>query len=214
MKELVIIQPGYQGLEQIAFIDDYVKKTDSYLPLHVGSVEYIRNVWQAFGIDEPKPLGYPKILEKYFNREIREQAIILNDKKFIKPYWPKKFDTYISTGITTCFIPGWAIEQEIVEFAQEYRVYCIGNTIVGHGRYDSLELDDLDIVDVYEFTKCIMNDWTDKPCAYAIDVGIIVGKGLSLVELTDAWSLGHYKPMSFEHYGKMLKLRWNEIVEN
>ena len=218
MKELVIIQPGYQGLEQIAFVDDYIKKTDSYLPLHMGSVEYIRNVWQAFDIDEPRPLGYPPELKQYFNRKIEHQYHCgwIKGDLFVKPYYPKKFDTFITygEGEFASYPIEQRFEQEIVEFAQEYRVYCIGNTIVGHGRYDPLELDDLDIVDVYEFTKCIMNDWTDKPCAYAIDVGIIVGKGLSLVELTDAWAIGWYKPMSLEQYSKMLKLRWNEIVEN
>ena len=218
MKELVIIQPGYKGLEQIAFLDDIVKKADSYLPLHMGSVEYIRNVWQAFDIDEPRPLGYPEQLKKYFNRKIEHQLHSgwIKGNLFVKPYWPKTFEIYVTKpeGEFAPYPIVQRFEQEVVEFEQEYRVYCIDNVIVGHGRYDSLELDDLDIVDVYEFVKCIMNDWTDKPCAYAIDVGIIAGKGLSLVELTDAWALGHYKPMSFEHYGKMLKLRWNEIVEN
>jgi hypothetical protein len=103
--------------------------------------------------------------------------------------------------------------QEIVVFDQEYRVYCIGDKIVGHGRYDSNDSDDLDIVEVYQFCEQVMKAWTAKPAAYAIDVGRIVDRGLSIVELTDAWAIGLYKPMSFEMYSKMLQVRWNQIME-
>ena len=225
MRDLVITQPGYSGLETVPFIGQ-TRPHDAYLPLHVGSVEYIRAVWEKFGVIEPAPLGYPIELNPYYNRNISiirryGKRDYTTQPKFVKPLFPKVFEPeivkqevynpYQSNGKTA---RDW-IEQEVVEFDQEYRVYCVKNVIVGYGRYDPNESEDLKAVEVFAFVENVIKDWkTNKPIAYAIDVGVIKGRGLSIVELTDAWAIGLYKPCPLSAYAEMLRLRWDQIVKN
>jgi ATP-grasp domain, R2K clade family 3 len=105
-------------------------------------------------------------------------------------------------------------EQEVVEFQQEYRVYILRGLIVGCGRYDDLDLPDVEQAELNSLACNIMAAWKDAPVAYAIDLGIIKDRGLSLVEITDAWAIGWYKPFDRKLYAEMLKARWDEIVGN
>lgn len=215
MQDLVVIQPGYRGLEQVAFLDDNKKIAEHYLPLHVGSVEYVLSVWTKYEIQHPEPNNHPDELEKFLNRQIK--YFPSGDKKvsnlFVKPCWPKEFDTYV-VGDTPIVVREQIWAQDVVEFQQEYRVYILRGLIVGCGRYDDLELPDIEQAELNALACNIMAEWKDAPVAYAIDLGVIKGRGLSLVEITDAWAIGWYKPMDRKLYAEMLKSRWDEIVGN
>ena len=215
MQDLVVIQPGYKGLEQIAFLDDNKKIAEHYLPLHVGSVEYIRNVWKEYNIEQPEPNNHPIPLRKFMNRDIYYTHGAYKPKpgRFIKPHWQKAFDAFISTD--NCpVIYSQFFDQEVVEFQQEYRVYILRGLIVGCGRYDDLDLPDVEQAELNAMACNIMAEWKDATVAYAIDLGVIKERGLSLVEITDAWSVGWFKPMDRKLYAEMLKARWDEIVGN
>jgi hypothetical protein len=204
-----IVQPGYPGIEGL--VDARViERKDFCIPLHVGTVKHMLGVFERLGISVP-PLGYPACLNGFYRRAVNRHFID-SPKIFVKPYWCKSFDPYVKTPeeIEPPSARRWV--QEYVEFDQEYRVYCIGSEIISIARYDPNESNDLDEKSIRQFCYTVIREWTSRPAAYAIDVGWIKGRGLAIVELTDAWAIGRYKPMTMPDYTRMLQVRWDELM--
>lgn len=97
----------------------------------------------------------------------------------------------------------------IVPFLSEYRVCVHNESILDARPYkgDSSLGYDRDLV------ARMINKLENPPIAYCLDVGVTMMDTTLLVEVTDAYSFGHYG-LSCESYGKMLIDRWNEITCN
>lgn len=214
-----VIQSAYNGVETIAvstICTNIIKSKSLYqplIPLHVGTVEFMQGVFNELGI-KVQELGYPDELKPFYKRDIVYNGFQKN--RFIKPYDCKRFDVFIRTDTDVLgygnVLSWWS--QEVVTFLQEYRVYCNGDNIMGMGRYDDLDDPDLDETEIRAFVEQVISTWKDRPIAYAIDIGIIAGRGMAVVELTDAWGMGLYKPMNMTQYYHMLLSRWDELVND
>jgi hypothetical protein len=211
-----VIEPGYGTIETFAF-EPIRQET---LPLHVGSIKWIKGIWDKNQIQIPEPLGLGVGLDHstFYKRNVGVVHWGLPagfdpwspKKYFFKPWVYKAFDTHIAKRCK--FYDQKYIYSDVVNFSQEWRVYCQGNSILGMGRYDDLDEEDISKNEIESFCQQVIEAWKNKPSAYAIDVGWIEGVGLAIVELTDAWALGFYKGMDSKLYAQMLETRWKEIV--
>ena len=186
----------------------------NYIP--VGSVEFIKQYADCFGIDLPKNISYPECLQKYLKRDLRKGIFVdAKNWEFVKPQSTKKFTGVIkrNLNLTECVTscePVWISEP--MTFNAEFRYYIVDGKIVGHSRYDDFENDLYADENVVRQMIC---DYLDQPVGYSIDVGINADNGETvLIEVNDGWALGLYPwgNMSNESYVDLITKRWKQII--
>lgn len=180
----------------------------------IGSVEYCRQFLRLLGVQEPNPYSYPKSLYTFLHRSVDVRDF--RDVPvgwFIKPCLVKLFDGKIKekddnlSGNVYCCPP--------VKFTFEWRYYVLNGEIFGKSRYDDFEEES---VAPDSYVKSIIQGFSDAPCGYAIDIGIIDdGRGYcgpALVEVNDGWALGYYRwgDMLEADYVRLITSRWVQII--
>lgn len=226
MNDIKYVTIGYDDLEK------ELPKLNHHLCIPVGSVEYIRKVFDILNIKEPEWNCYPLCLEWLFNRNIREGFVKdVKDGDFVKP---------IKTKLWTGFVYNSLIDKSLlndhdreqydlfekadknekvyisspVKFIAEYRYYVVEGRIIGNARYDDNEHDVLDpsndILD--KCIKSLVEEYGNN-ITCSVDTGVLDNGNIALVELNDAWALGLYgRSMKSVDYINMLITRWKQIV--
>ena len=193
----------------------------SYCP--VGSVEFVREYMRACEIAEPAPLDYPEELTKYLYRKVARHASIstVGKHRFVKPVGTKSWTGGILRSLTIepsmLDTPIWASDP--VNFVCEWRCYVMHGQLLFASRYDDQD-DDRPEPDFLSVKNMII-DYTQAPVAYTLDVGVLDSGETALVEVSDAWALGLYKPEpnaprialgNYQRaYAEMLWSRWNQL---
>ena len=193
----------------------------SYCP--VGSVEFVREYMQACKVSEPDPLDYPEELTKYLYRKVARHASISRVGKhlFVKPVSTKSWTGGILHSLTIepsmLDTPVWASHP--VSFVCEWRCYIMQGQLLFASRYD--EQDDDRPEPDFQSVKNMILDYTQAPAAYTLDVGVLDSGETALVEVSDAWALGLYKPEpnaprialgNYQRaYAEMLWSRWTQL---
>ena len=95
---------------------------------------------------------------------------------------------------------------EPVKWVTEYRIPVINKIPRDYCNY----FGNPDIQVDKSAVQNMIDDWTDSPKAYCLDVGVLDTGETALIEINDAFSCGSYS-MSAETYGDLLTTRWNEL---
>lgn len=202
----------------------------------VGSVEFVQAWIRHLGLVEPKPIDYPFSLYRFLGREVWvTQGVHLllasSFPIFVKPVATKAWaGRVLTTDSDLTGLDGPVLVSDVVRFNEEFRVYVLKQgtdpaKILFVGRYDNLdcglETAPLGVISkakemIQVFERGAGNH--SYPCAYALDIGITDTGKILLVEVTDAWAVGLYKPdigayPSYrKDYFKWLHARWEQIV--
>jgi hypothetical protein len=214
-----------RGYETLFYTRDDLAKgllpltKDSIVCGHIGIVQMALT---QLGASHPKNIDLPDEIQWAANRkiwkttlgEVRQSVFNIHYSPiFIKPL---KFQKYFTGHVVREFkdlIKTSALDddfevlaQEVIKFDSEWRFYVLKNEIVGCGHYfgDCLTFPDRTIVNK------ILGDFTSKPVACSIDVGVASGKTV-LVEVNDGYALGNYG-LNSSFYSQMMEARWDEMV--
>ena len=185
---------------------------DDYIP--IGTVEYIQRFAEISNIILPPNISYPRQLQKYLKRSIWLDTFQNVDPSlFVKPIRTKVFTGAIKSNITENVHPNTSVwVSEPINLINEYRFYIIDKTIVGYSRYDDNDNPDesIDITSIHQ----MINDYTEAPIGYSIDIGITDNQETILIECNDGYALGLYPwgNMTNEKYVELITKRWNEIL--
>lgn len=191
-----------------------------YLP--AGSVEFMREAFAAFGMQEPDDLDYllasEDELRRILGRSVRRQTVTEELKDmFIKPVTTKAFPAKVYAEVPSELMGHEAWVSDPVKFEHEWRVYVQKGQVIGHAQYDPgndapLSHEGLGLAG--KVINLMEQSPTKPPSAYAIDVGL-VGNRHVLVEINDGWATGFYtgaiKPVQYLNW---LQSRWMDICES
>lgn len=213
----------YFGYEVVKFEPDNFAGMSKECPVFCGVYQFPL-VLKYLGVDY-KPLpSYPAALSGYLNRKIEKTSlqeakarVLAGEVLFVKPTddnrksfngqlikekWPNR-DFQLFKALQS--------NQEVLickplEFLVEYRVFIHNGKILDSRKYRGdfrLNLD-------YNVVERAIADF-GGPVAYCLDFGLDSLGRTTLVEVTDANSLGHYGLDPF-YFTNMIIDRWNEIV--
>lgn len=181
-----------------------------------GWVRTIRLAWERLGVRAPAPIDYPQPLATWLHRRVwpgtlRDLAA-LDRPAFVKPAADAKlFDGRVH-------MPGDAIAvrqpvetsvwmSDVVQWRSEWRAYVRGGSIIGAYPYRG----DWRVSPSWSDLDAMVHSWSDSPCAYALDIGVLIDGRTALIEANDAWALGNYGLLPADYAG-LLRMRWDEIV--
>lgn len=197
--------------------------------LPIGSVEFIKDCMSVCGIKEPDNFSYPPELAGHLHRIVRPcRAGSIIGRWFIKPQRTKLFTGFVfdtmddPTSLTphdqeqhdaflrmpadaTIWISG------VVSWRCEHRIYVHEGRIIGRARYDDGPEDaaqpDAKII------QAMIDAMPRGVAAYGLDVGVLSTGETALVEVNDAWALGHYQggPGAADYFA-MLWARWSQML--
>ena len=187
-----------------------------------GVIPVMFSAMKKLGI-EYKHDDYPEQLRKYLHRRIWETKLgyikeqvfngYLVNPIFIKPKDKlKKFTGFLLNSIDDWFLTDGAADgtnivcSEPVKWVTEYRVPVINKIPRDYCNY----FGNPDIQVDKSVVQNMIDDWTDSPKAYCLDVGVLDTGVTALIEINDAFSCGSYS-MNAETYGDLLTTRWNEL---
>lgn len=187
-----------------------------------GVIPVMYSAMKKLGI-EYKHDDYPERLRKYLHRRIWETKLgyikeqvfngYLVNPIFIKPKDKlKKFTGFLLNSIDDWFLTDGAVDgtniicSEPVKWVTEYRIPVINKIPRDYCNY----FGNPDIQVDKSAVQNMIDDWTDSPKAYCLDVGVLDTGETALIEINDAFSCGSYS-MSSETYGDLLTTRWNEL---
>jgi hypothetical protein len=191
--------------------------------LVVGGVSVVLRALRLLGA-APTTIDFPASLRSYLGRDIRAATMrevrtwFTQDSprpQFVKPREiHKAFTGYVLSAfrdlIPTAHHPDelavWI--SETVEFVSEWRYFVRRHEVIGVGHYQGDPFVHADAATV----RAAVADFRDEaPAAYAIDFGVTRDGRTLLVEVNDAYSLGHIglRPAP---YASMLEDRWVELL--
>ena len=191
--------------------------------LVVGGVGAVQFALRKMGVDAPL-LDYPCSLRSFLGRELHPTTLaevrkIYSDDES-KPWFvkPRKVHKAFNGTLFTAFrdlIPTAPLADDLavwlvkpVEFVSEWRYFVHRHTIIGVGHYrgDPFVHPDADTV------QTAVEDFrNDAPVAYGIDFGVTASGRTLLVEVNDAYSLGH-GGLRAVAYANMLEDRWLDLM--
>lgn len=186
-------------------------------------VDYItetRLVLDMMGLDIPI-IDYPRALDPFYGRKIWDGKIgeIVNEPEnwgvFIKPKAGSKVftgrvvnGTKDLMGIGLPFdYPIWI--SDVVDFVAEWRCFILDGQVLDvrpytgdyHFHYDANVIDHA------------IRAWTDSPRAYSLDIGVTKEGKTVIVEVNDAYALGHYGLSPLKYFA-LHKARWHEMTQS
>ncbi len=201
----------------------------------VGSVEFFRAWLYHLELHEPEPVDYPQELRHFLGRDINRFSDIESVSPslfpvFIKPVATKAWTGFVANSpkeipddISKLKYPVWT--SSVVNFHEEYRAYIQNGRVLFVSRYDEFEDgQETPSPQVMWFIQGMIDALSaptskTKLNAYALDVGICEDGEIRLIELTDAWACGLYRPDASKYpcyrqdYFKWLYARWGQIAE-
>lgn len=169
-------------------------------------------VAEAFGITlrEPPNDWLPNLPMEYLNRQVclstLGEARKVEARRFVKPPNDKSFPAAVYRGseipdldmspdspVLVSEIVAWEKECRCFILDREVRtfsMYLRGGELQKEAGYASSDAEDAEVLD---FCKKVLADLrVDMPRAVVMDVGVITGRGWSVVELNAAWGSGLY----------------------
>lgn len=220
---LYIAYDGFKQLgAEIVFYTNVDDITDNNPEdIIVDGIKQVRYILDKFGKEYPT-LEYPESIStpEYLGRRIWKDnlsSIMTNKDKwnvFIKPVEggklftggvikePQDFRICVGANDST---EVWC--SEIVNFVSEYRCFIRYGKILDIKNYKG----DCFIIPNKKVLKSIINDYTDAPKSYTIDLGITDKGETFLVEVNEGYSVGAYGLDSLK-YAKLLATRWSELT--
>lgn len=182
----------------------------------VGTVEFCRAWMERSGIREPDPLDFPVSLHSFLGRNVErlENYVAAPMGAWVKPVRTKAWDAHVKAGEAPPEGGVWASDP--LQLIAEWRVYVLNGRVIGLGRYDDGEDDDLEFCQqTLAGMLAAFSGSGEAPRAYALDVALTHDMSTVLIEVTDAWAIGYYKgSCSPTHYAELLASRWREIAGN
>ncbi len=201
--------------------------------LPVGSVEFVREAMRLAGICEPQPLSYPLELDRFLGRAVDISMIgDLRGSVFVKPVTTKQFTGFVwhefappadysehdleqllAMRKLPATTPVWVSDR--VKFVSEWRYYVRDSRVVGRARYDPEGEKDAPEPDMDVVLAAIREMATSPNCpaAYGLDMGVLADGRTVMVELNDAWALGHYgRALEPKDYLGLLAARWAQVL--
>lgn len=188
----------------------------------IGSVEATTTFFNICNVPVPQTITYPDQLRKYLHRDIKECAIAdIRDNYpcFIKPSKDIKLFTgdILNKDSDLDLLKSFSKIDDttpiymcnVVNFISEYRVFVSNGVIRGIKHYRG---DFTRFIDITEVRKMI-NEYTNCPSAYTLDVGLDVLERTLLVEVNDMWSIGSYG-LDGKTYALLCARRMKEILKN
>lgn len=191
--------------------------------LVVGGVATVLHALQRLGVSTP-PIDYPLSLRPFLGREMHPTTMGAvrglfeadgSPPRFVKPretqkaftgYVVSAFRDLIPTARHPDDLPVWLCET--VEFVSEWRYFVLRNEVIGVGHYRG---DVFTHPDSSSVRAAVESFRGESPAACAIDFGVTADGRTLLVEVNDAYSLGHLGLRSVP-YANMLEARWIELV--
>lgn len=187
----------------------------------VGLVGFVGDVQAALakmGIPRPAPMDYPEELRPWFHRKIERSTLGAIRRSvepaFIKPVEEKLFTGFVWRGpgmeavrIATCADDVEVWVSKPVKFMSEYRCFVMDDEVIGVKHYKGDWSRALDQRSVEAAVKA----YRSSPRAYALDFGVMSNSRTALVEVNDAYALGHYGLMSVL-YARLIAARWEELT--
>lgn len=210
------------GVETAPFtrIDDIATMTD--LGPTVGISGYIGDVQAALrklGTPLPDVLDYPLVLTSFLGRQIWRSTLgtVRNGTAsvFVKSQEQKAFTGFVWQAdrasrmrVVTHGDDTQVWCSEVVDFVSEYRAFVLDGEVLDCRLYRGDWASSPDRGTVERAVKAMGRE---APRAYALDWGVTRDGRTLLVEVNDAFSLGHYglAPVS---YARMISARWHEMV--
>lgn len=208
------------GFEQEAGFDqlDLTKETVVY-----GGIGYVRKAFDRLGVPQPTVGEMPptEVLPLYGRRvwattmaEVR-QGYEDNRFFFIKPLRAHKaFPGHVTTpsistlALTASFPDNFEIlASEIMHFQSEYRLMIHAGKIKDSRFYRG----NFRVAPNYKVADEFLATIELPPIAYSLDLGVTDDGRTFVVEINDAFSLGHYG-MPHTPYAHMVLERWEQIV--
>lgn len=193
--------------------------------LVVGGVATVLHALRRLDVPTP-PIDYPQSLHPFLGRDM--QATTMGAvrglfeaegalPRFVKPretqkaftgYVVSAFRDLIPTARHPDDLPVWSCET--VEFVSEWRYLVSRHEVIGLGHYRG---DPFTFPDGKVVRTAVATYRGEAPVAYGIDFGVTADGRTLLVEVNDAYSLGHVGLRAVP-YANMLESRWVELVTN
>lgn len=151
----------------------------------------------AIGVYEMNPfpfINYPKQLTKYLHRTIdivEKQDIPDNYSFFIKPMYDKEFlgrVAYAFKDLIGIKFNPYYICTQILNIISEYRGYVINGQLIGIKHYKGSPF----VVPFEEVINQMLQEYSDAPNAYALDIGVLDSGETILIEVNNALTSGNY----------------------
>ncbi|MGE8063880.1 ATP-grasp domain-containing protein [Pseudomonas sp. NPDC089569] len=193
--------------------------------LVVGGMGFIKAALRQRDITMPVIDSYPAVLESYLHRRVWQARLRdalsvakAGTRVFVKPSKrPKLFSGYVLDYFNDHRAAGappsepvWC--SDVVSWASEWRAYVVDGSVAFLGFYegDRACIPDWDTV---SSAVRAMSLNPGAPVSYAIDFGLISTGETALIEVNDAFAIDAYDNVPGELYLKMLKTRWDQLVQ-
>ena len=179
----------------------------------IGTVLRILDRW---GVPRPLSIDYPDSLEPWFGRriwrttlaEIRDSNTPLFVKsvaaKGVNGHVVRDFSDLLRTAGAEDDAPVYASEP--IRFETEWRVFVAEDEILDVRLYKGSRFLAPEEGPIREMVAAFTNSG-EAPAAFGLDVGLVEGKGLRLVEVNEGFSLGVYG-LAPALVARMLEARW------
>ncbi|HVF85599.1 MAG TPA: ATP-grasp domain-containing protein [Abditibacteriaceae bacterium] len=215
---------SYDGFTQLG---DYVQKFHlrdlSKLPLDAstvvhGNIGTVRAALRQIGVAPPDIINLPRELETFAGRVLWESTLgeirkLERVPVFIKPLREgKTFTGHVVYKFhdlleTSALDDDYAVlAQSVLNFQSEWRVFVLRGEVLGIGHYKGDPLLFPNAQRIEEVVAACQN----PVVAYSVDVGLDEKGETWLVEMNDAYALGHYGLPSYR-YAAMIRARWDEM---
>ncbi len=192
-----------------------------------GDMDAMHGAMQQLKIDIPVPNDYPDCLAPFLHRRVwhatlgdveRRLAGDAGRPVFVKPSARRKNFTgrvftwsgdFLHIGTVSRRQMVWC--SDVVSWKSEFRVYVIGDEIVGTDHYAG---DPEVVLDMGTVNAAIVayRKSGQAPAAYGIDFGVLGTGETALVEVNDGYALGAYA-LAAKPYTDLLIKRWQELVQ-
>ena len=217
----------YSSYDGFTLLGDYVQKFHlrdlSQLPLDAstvvhGNIGTVRTALRRIGVTPPEIINLPSELESFAGRDLWETTLgeirkLENLPVFIKPLREGKtftghvVYTFCDLLETAALADDYAIlAQGVLHFGSEWRVFVLKGEVLGIGNYKGNPL----IFPDAKRIEAIIAAYENPIVAHSVDVGIDELGETYLIEMNDAYALGHYGLPSVA-YASMIKARWDEM---
>lgn len=197
---------------------DTISELQENIYIPIGSVEFIKEYCDHFGVSIPQFDTYPEELNSFLGRNIEliEKGNV-DPNKFVKPISTKQFTGFVGTDTDEENLKEFSslnnntlvYQSDVVDFVYEYRYYVADKKIKGWARYDqndseSFILPEAGVV-LGAIEKCLYG-------TYTIDFGVTSNNKTLLVECNDFWAIGYYQGnLGVKDYIELLIKRWREF---
>lgn len=195
-------------------------KFDMIIPqfLFVGSVEFMREVFNRFGlVDVRLPKNSNRVEEIITLGEALEH-VSNGNKLFIKPYDIKLFTGTVLDEMINSQIMDLPKDTKVIScspfearISTEWRCYVHNHKLYDIHQYSGGPFEKTPLI--IQIKNVIYDNKKTFPVAYTIDVAILENWHQRVVEFNDMWAIGNYG-MDNTMYLRMLKDRYFEIIKN